>query len=216
MFKRMISNLLRRRALQDGKSVGLWRKLGGPSAEDWTTYIKRHGGLHEMGENCFILPGTVFTDPEYVSLGNNVWLSDAWISCHDGSAIMVSRAYGVKLDAVGPVKIRDDVFIGVGAKILAGVTIGPRAIVGAGAVVTRDVPPNSVVAGNPARVIRSLDEHFEILKQRSDAYPWNPLIQKREGGFDPVIEDELDKMRIEHFFAKDDAIARNENSHEPA
>jgi acetyltransferase-like isoleucine patch superfamily enzyme len=57
-----------------------------------------------------------------------------------------------------PVRIGSDVMIGVGAIILEGVTIGDRAFVGAGSVVTRDVPPRSVVFGNPARVIRTWDE----------------------------------------------------------
>jgi acetyltransferase-like isoleucine patch superfamily enzyme len=62
-----------------------------------------------------------------------------------------SPAQGIR-----PVVIEDDVWIGVGAVILKGVTIGARSIVGTGAVVSKDVPPDSVVAGNPARVVRSL------------------------------------------------------------
>lgn len=54
-----------------------------------------------------------------------------------------------------PVIIEDNVFLGTGAIILKGVTIGRNSVVGAGAVVTKDVPPNSVVAGNPARVIKT-------------------------------------------------------------
>jgi acetyltransferase-like isoleucine patch superfamily enzyme len=57
-----------------------------------------------------------------------------------------------------PVRIGPNVLVGTGAVILAGVTIGERAFVGAGSVVTRDVPPRAVVFGNPARVIRSWDE----------------------------------------------------------
>jgi maltose O-acetyltransferase len=55
-----------------------------------------------------------------------------------------------------PVRIGDDCWIGGGAIICPGVTIGPRSIIGAGAVVTRDIPADSVAVGNPARVIRSL------------------------------------------------------------
>ena len=53
--------------------------------------------------------------------------------------------------------IEDDAWIGAGAIILPGVTIHKGAIVGAGSVVTKDVPPYSIVAGNPARVIRQID-----------------------------------------------------------
>ena len=55
-----------------------------------------------------------------------------------------------------PVRIEDNVWIGGGAILLPGVTVGDNSVIGAGAVVTRDVPANTVVAGNPARVIREL------------------------------------------------------------
>lgn len=55
-----------------------------------------------------------------------------------------------------PVRIGDNVWIGMGAIILKGVTIGENSVVGAGAVVSRDVPPDVVVAGNPARVVKKL------------------------------------------------------------
>lgn len=203
MILRWIKSYLRHAALDKGRHVALWRRLARPSAADWTEYVRRHGGLHRMGEHCFILPETVFTDPAYTSIGNNVMIAGAWLSGHDGSVSMASRAYGIKLDAVGPVIIHDDVFIGVGARILPGVSIGPRAIVGAGSVISKDVPPNSVVAGNPARFIRTLDEHVEKLKARTEAYPWNDLIQKRGETYDTVVEAELKKRRIAHFFGSD-------------
>ncbi len=56
-----------------------------------------------------------------------------------------------------PVIVGDDVWVGAGAMILKGVTIGDRSIVGAGAVVTRDVPPDVIVAGNPARTVKTLN-----------------------------------------------------------
>jgi acetyltransferase-like isoleucine patch superfamily enzyme len=56
------------------------------------------------------------------------------------------------------IKIDDEVFIGARALILKGVTIGKRAVIGAGAVVTKDVRPGDVVAGNPAQVVRSVDQ----------------------------------------------------------
>ncbi len=61
-----------------------------------------------------------------------------------------------RLSVTAPVRIDDDAWLGTGCVILAGVTIGRGAVVGAGAVVTRDVPPYTVVAGNPARVVRQL------------------------------------------------------------
>ncbi len=61
-------------------------------------------------------------------------------------------------EVAGQIAIRDNARMGGGAIVLPGVTIGPVAVVGAGAVVSRDVPPNTVAAGNPARVIRELEQ----------------------------------------------------------
>lgn len=195
-----LGKLLKKHVMQTGRGVGMWRKVARPSADEWTAYLKIHGGFHSFGENCFILPDTIFTDPMLTAIGNNVRIAGAWVSGHDGSINMLNRAYGRKLDTVAPVIIKDDVFIGRGATILPGVTIGPRAIVGAGAVIGKDVPPNSVVAGNPARFIRTLDEHVEKIQARTDSYPWHDLIEQREGGYNPRLEPELKRRRLAYFF----------------
>lgn len=66
------------------------------------------------------------------------------------------RGEGVKLEEAKPVIIGENVWIATGALILSGVTIGDNSVVGAGAVVTKSVPPNTLVAGNPARIIRTI------------------------------------------------------------
>lgn len=205
MLTRMLNWLrkfLHRRAMEQGKSIGLWRRLYRPDPFEWAEYLRRHGGFRAFGNNCYML-GAVFTDPIYTSVGNNVWVSEAWITCHDGTVIMMSRAYGKNLDAMAPVTIGDDVFIGKGAIILPGVTIGSCVIVGAGSVVSKDVPDNSVVAGNPARWIRSLDDHLAVIEARTKAYPWYPLVERRGHHYDdPAIEAELIKARKKHFFGE--------------
>ena len=60
------------------------------------------------------------------------------------------------LESVSPIRIGNDVWIGGGALVLPGVTIGDRSIVGAGSVVVHNVPPDSLVVGNPARIVRTL------------------------------------------------------------
>lgn len=73
---------------------------------------------------------------------------------------------------IAPVVIGDDVWIGAGALIIKGVTIGDRSIVAAGSVVTKNVPPDVVVAGNPARVVKNLlDEIAAIPSDYRDAKP---------------------------------------------
>lgn len=61
-----------------------------------------------------------------------------------------------KLEAAEPITIEDNVWLGGGAIVLPGVRIGANSVIGAGAVVTKDVPANVVAVGNPARVIRSI------------------------------------------------------------
>lgn len=143
MIREWLSRFLRKRALDYGKNVSLWRRIARPDNTEWTEYLRRHGKFQSFGENCFISQDTVFTNPHYTQIGNNVRIAGAWVSGHDGSVNMVNRAFGTRLDAVGPVIIEDDVFIGIGSIIMPGVRIGPSAIVGAGSVVSKDVPPNS-------------------------------------------------------------------------
>jgi serine acetyltransferase len=135
-----------------------------------------------------------------VRLGNNVCFSQCTLIGHDGSIAMLQRAYGVRVEAVGKIDIRDNVFVGYGAIILPGVTIGPNAIVAAGAVVTKDVAEGDIVGGVPARPIGKVAELVEKLKAQTAALPWGHLIAAREGPFDPQIEPELKRMRVEAWF----------------
>jgi maltose O-acetyltransferase len=68
---------------------------------------------------------------------------------------------------IGRIDIKENCFIGDSAIILHGVTIGPNSVIGAGSVVTRDIPANTVAAGNPAKVISTLDEYISRIKSVS-------------------------------------------------
>lgn len=181
-------------------------KFGSPSPEGYAEFLRRHGRLHFMGQHVGIVPGTLIADPEYVSIGNNVLLAACSLIGHDGCIDVLNRAYGVRLDAVGKIDIRDNVFIGHGAIVLRGITIGPNAIVAAGSVVTRDVPPNSVVGGVPAKVIGQMDQLVEKLQKETQELPWYDLISRREGSFDPQIEPELKRLRVAHFYGQTEDV----------
>ncbi len=100
-------------------------------------------------------------EPYLVTLGDNVFISlEAKFICHDGGILPFRRELP-DLDLASPITVGSDVFIGMGAVILRGVTIGNRSIVGAYAVVTKDVPDNTIVAGNPARVVGQTDNYLE-------------------------------------------------------
>ncbi|MGY1607517.1 MULTISPECIES: DapH/DapD/GlmU-related protein [unclassified Geodermatophilus] len=73
------------------------------------------------------------------------------------SAADDTRTMREKWEAAAPITIGDDVWLGGGAIVLPGVTIGENTVVGAGSVVTRDLPADVVAVGNPARVVRTLE-----------------------------------------------------------
>jgi len=200
MLRSVLQSFLRGQAIKHNRFVRLWRLLS-PTALEWTDYLRRHGNFRHIGENCSILLTTGFSDPDYTYIGNNVGFSACMVLGHDGSVPVIDRAYGVRIDSVGPVRILDNVFIGFGAIIMPGVTIGPNAIVGAGAVVTKDVPENTVVGGVPARPIRPLDELVRERVQQTQQLPWASLLETRElAAIEDDLEPELRRLRIEHFF----------------
>ena len=94
-------------------------------------------------------PGLLLSSRAAITIGDGAAIAeDVIIRDHDGHTIAGGRAEQL------PIVIGDHVWIGMRAMVLKGVTIGSGAIIAAGAVVTRDVPPNTLVAGNPAQVVR--------------------------------------------------------------
>jgi acetyltransferase-like isoleucine patch superfamily enzyme len=200
----LIRMIVRSVAFRWGIGKGIYLRLCKPGAEEYTRYMKLHGGFHAVGEHCSILPSTNFTDPAYVRLGHNVHFSNCTLVGHDGAVAMLNRAFGVCLDSVGKIDIRDNVFIGYGAVVLPGVTIGPNAIVAAGAVVNRDVEAGEIVGGVPARPIGKVADLVAKLQEKTDSLPWSNLIRMRGLDFNIEMEKELVLRRVEHFYGSDD------------
>ncbi|MEG4802132.1 acyltransferase [Microcoleus sp. ARI1-B5] len=200
MIKSTFQKILRHFAMRYGKLRGLYVKFCDPSSEEYTEFLRLHGNLYSIGENCTILPSTLFTDPSYVRIGNNVHFSTCTLICHDGAVAMLNQAYNVKLDAVGKIDIRDNVFIGYNSIVLRNVTIGPNAIVAAGAVVTKDVAEGDIVAGVPAKPIGRVADLVEKWQTETQSLPWANLINSREGAYDPEMEPQLTQVRLSHFY----------------
>ena len=114
-----------------------------------------------IGDYCSIGPGVQLVAAQRIELGTGCLLAaDVYITDADWHE-PYHRVFPP--GPAAPVVIGANVWLGHGAKVLKGVSIGDNSIVGAGAVVTRDIPANSVTAGNPARVIRTLDgERFSV------------------------------------------------------
>lgn len=198
----MLRRLLRYLALRHGIAISLYRKFGHPVGEEWADVVRAHGGLYHVGEDCMILPSTLILDPAYTWIGDRVTLGSCKLIAHDGSVRVLERAYGVKLDRVGAIKIEDDVFVGEDVIIAAGggVTIGKGSIIGAGSVVRESVPPGSIVIGNPAKIVAKTADLVRFWEADTLALPWSDLIQQRAGSFDPAMEAELARRRQQYFF----------------
>lgn len=112
-----------------------------------------------MGDYCLICPGVRISAGDDITIGHscmlasNVYITDSdW---HDAyNRIDIGKTGGVRID--------DNVWIGDSTIICKGVSIGKNSIIGAGAVVTRSVPPNTIAAGNPATVVKILDPTAEM------------------------------------------------------
>jgi len=113
---------------------------------------------------------------------------------------MLYQRHGLRIDRLGPIIIHDDVYIGEGAFVLGGTTIGEGSIVGAGSVLRQDIPAGSVVMGNPAKVVARVEDLIRFWEAESMAFPWAELIARREGAYDAAMEPELRELRQKHFF----------------
>lgn len=119
----------------------------------------RHIGVH-IGEGCQISIRKWSTEPYLVTIGNNVQVThDVSFQTHGGGHCVRYKYPG--FETFGRIVVEDWVYIGSHSIILPGCTIGFGSLIGAGSVVTKSVPPNSVVVGNPARFICTTQEFYE-------------------------------------------------------
>ncbi len=114
----------------------------------------------KMGEHNLIASKFWSTEPYLISIGNFCQLTEGTkIYTHGGA--LVARDKYPNFDFFGKVVLGDRVYVGAGSKIMPGVTIGNNVLIAAGSVVTKSIPSNVVVAGNPAKYICTIDQYIE-------------------------------------------------------
>jgi carbonic anhydrase/acetyltransferase-like protein (isoleucine patch superfamily) len=158
---RMKSDDFVERLREKGVDVGEGTHFFGPSKTEVDT--QRPWMLH-IGAYCKITSGVV-------------------ILCHDYSRSVLRRVYGEVIGEAKETWIGDNVFIGMNSVVLMGSHIGDNVVVGAGCVVSGDVPSNTVVAGVPARVICTLDDYYKKRKVKSpvEGRKWARCFVKKYG-----------------------------------
>lgn len=153
--------LARYNAVTDGAPdllLSLLREFMG-SVGDGTVIMPQftcdYGYNIHLGRNVFINYHGIFLDCALIDIGNDVQVGPA-VQLYTAQHPLEADVRRSGLESARPIRIGNDVWIGGGAVILPGVTIGDRSVVGAGSVVVHSVPADCVVVGNPARVVRRL------------------------------------------------------------
>lgn len=127
-----------------------------------TTAIHRMRGVH-VGKGSKITRTVIIEDsrPDLITIGENVWITaGCQLLCHQRDLNYYQKDMPV-MDCplkYAPIVIKDGAHIGIGSIIMPGVTVGKCAVIGAGAVVTKDVPDYCLAVGVPAKVIKKLAE----------------------------------------------------------
>ena len=143
------------------------------TSEAFVKYL-RNGGA-QIGEGTFFYnPRNTVVDETslpFIEIGKNCRITgDVIILAHDYSYAVLRPVYHRMLCKSGVTRIGDNVFIGMKSIILMGSQIGNNVIIGAGAVVSGSIPDNVVVAGNPAKVICTLEDYYEKQLRSFDSY----------------------------------------------
>lgn len=182
LYPRINRMILKSHGVVFGKNIQipskvLWLIRGGRITIGDNFYLSSGNGVNPIASN---LQADVYVEPgATLTIGNNVGMSSTRLWIHEsarignnvkiGGCVLITDTDAHPMDYVArrssnegtksaPVVIEDDVWVGAHCIILKGVTIGARSVIGAGSVVTKSIPADCVAAGNPCRVIKSLNQ----------------------------------------------------------
>ncbi|WP_076470133.1 acyltransferase [Micromonospora avicenniae] len=142
---------------------GRWIAARDPQAYARLLGVNMNGRVKFYGMSL----GMFGSEPWLITLGDNVHITaGVQFVTHDGGTLILRKEHP-DLEWTAPIVVGDDVYIGMRSLILPGVSIGNRCVIGAGAVVTADIPDNTVAVGVPARPVRTTDEYLARLQAKS-------------------------------------------------
>lgn len=132
----------------------------------------KHKGLNISSEAILIGMPDWGSEPYLITIEKNTKITNGvkFITHDGGTYVFRCQEKYKEVIRYGKIHIKENCFIGLNTIILPGVTIGPNSVVGAGSVVTKDVPPGVVVAGNPAKIITTTDEYAEKCLLQNPVY----------------------------------------------
>lgn len=141
----------------DSERAALQGQLFGAPTDVYVTppFFCDYGWNIQLGRNVYFNANCIILDVARVSIGDNVLFGPA-VQIYTPLHPMEAAQRRSGLEYARPVTIGDDVWVGGGAIICAGVSIGPRSVIGAGSVIVKDVPADVLVVGNPGRIVRSI------------------------------------------------------------
>lgn len=126
-----------------------------------TPFICDYGVNVHLGENVFINSNCYLMDCASITLGNNVFVGP-FTGFYTGAHPLDIKRRNAGLEWAKPITVGDSCWFGANCSIMPGVTIGKGCVIAAGSVVTKDVPDNSLVAGVPAKVIKTINQNEEL------------------------------------------------------
>lgn len=140
-------------------------------------YARKNGVT--IGRECSFATRNIGSEPYLIFIGNNVQItSNVCFFTHGGNWVL--RMEYPNTDSFGKIIIKDNVYVGNNAMIMPGVTIESNVVVAAGAVVTKSVPSGVVIGGNPAKIIKNIDQYrHSVLTKDMGIKNLNPKDKKQ-------------------------------------